>query len=113
MLPHLDPVTISFVVNFVSGLLVFWMMQRVTAGAGFYSVLGLVKLGHRAVLASLAVALVANAGFTADSQTAPRLVDLVTQSVFLVVLVLSAVRHSMAPQDNPGQQRSATIFRLH
>lgn len=113
MLHRLDPVAISAIVNFVSGLLVLWMMQRVTSGAGFYSYLGIVKLGHRLVLAVLAVALVANAGFTTDSQTAPRFIDLVTQFLFLLVLVISAVRHSMAPNDTPADERPATIFRLH
>lgn len=100
MTQHLlvDWSTMSAASNAVASIIVLYIMQTVTADASFTSILGIVKLAHRSSLALLAILLMANAGATLNDMSDPKLFDLASQLAFLLVVLLSAVRHRMAPK---------------
>lgn len=83
------------IVNLLASLGALWVMQAVTADFHLGSLIGLVKLGHRAALAALAIVLFANAASTLWSGTDPRPGDLAVQVALLAVIALSAARHCM------------------
>jgi hypothetical protein len=95
----MDPPTvnawISPLVNVLASLGVLWIMQKVTHDAVIWTPIGLLKWAHRASLAVLAIVLAMNAALSATDGTVPRLHDLAVQLAFLLVVLLSAIRHSL------------------
>lgn len=82
--------------NFTASFGALWLMQRVTADAGWCSQLALVKLGHRASLTVVAIVMFASAAYTVETNTSPRPVDFAVEAILVMVLCLSAVRHTLA-----------------
>lgn len=96
----LDLGMLSAAINATAGIVVLWIMQRVTYDAGFSNYLGVVKSIHRMFLGALAILLVANAGQIIIEHSTPRVDDVATQFVFLCVIILSAIRHAMIATPN-------------
>lgn len=95
MTEKFDLGTIYAAFNLVSALAAVWLMQSVTVEAGFADKVKLLKLGHRAALAAVAVALFANAGYTIMGGTDPRPVDFLLESVLILALFFSGLRHKV------------------
>jgi hypothetical protein len=97
----LDLGAISAVINALAALAVLYIMQAVTADAGFGSMPALIKLMHRLTLAALSLALAFNAVQTILSETDPRGIDLAVQAMMFVAVLVSAFRHALPPLRPP------------
>jgi hypothetical protein len=92
----LDLGTLSALVNAAAALGCIWVMQSVTAEAGFANPSRLVKLFHRVSYGLLSLVLFANAAVTLDDDSDPRWIDFIVQCCFLFVALVSVLRHRMA-----------------
>lgn len=82
-------------VTAISSLGVIWLMQTTTPEAGFYSSLGMLKMGHRIIMALAAIVLFWDAGYTLSTGTGPRWIDFVLVVALLAAVGLLAIRHRM------------------
>jgi hypothetical protein len=86
------------------------LMQVLTAEAGLSFGLKVLMLGHRLVLAVVAIALFANAGDTLCNAIAPRAIDFVTEFILLLVLTFSALHHRFATQGRAMASLVTVVF---
>lgn len=94
-----NSVTISEIgacVNFIGAFIALWVMQKVTTGAEIKTKLGLIKFLHRVSLMLLSISMMLNAVAILATNADPRTADLLVEVTFLVVLAISAWRHSLA-----------------
>lgn len=88
---------VSVVANVVSSLIILYMMQAVTAGAGLRCPQAAIRLIHRASLAGLSMALMYHAYDIIEYSRTPTLASALVNGSFTLACVISAVRHSTAP----------------